>query len=94
MKQTENLIQGIEKNWPRHHFLSLIVTVKNFFSQLDIPVGKFFPDKVIEKVTGNPEFKLIKVISYLGNGFIEVMQNPTIRYISGLTSGYLSNILK
>ncbi|CMV12952.1 Uncharacterised protein [Streptococcus pneumoniae] len=85
VKKTEDFIQRIEENRSSNDLIVFIVAVKNFLGQLNIPVGKFFPNEVVEDVASNTKLKLIKVSSCFSNRFIEVVENPAVRHITSLT---------
>ncbi|CRH92779.1 Uncharacterised protein [Chlamydia trachomatis] len=85
VEETQDFIQSVKENRTCHHFFSFIVTVEDFLGQLNVPVGKFFPDEVVKDVTCHTKLELVKVFSNLGNGFVEVVENPFIRHITGST---------
>ena len=69
-------------------FSSLIVAIKHFLSQLNIPVRKLIPDEVVKDVTSHTEFELVKVFSDLTDRFIEVVENPAVCHVTCLTSSH------
>ncbi|CEW66280.1 Uncharacterised protein [Streptococcus pneumoniae] len=85
MKETKDFIQRIEENRSSNYLIVFIVAVKNFLGQLNIPVGKFFPNEVVKDMTSHTKLELIKVFSNFCNGFVEIVENPAVRHITSLT---------
>ena len=72
------MIQGVKKDRTSDDFFILIITVKHFLSQLNIPVRKLIPDEVVEDVSSHTKLKLVKVFSNFTDSFIEVVENPAV----------------
>ena len=86
------MIQGVKKNRTCDDFFILVIAIKHFLSQLNIPVRKLIPDEVVENMTSHTKFELIKVFSDLTDSFVEVMENPTVCNVTCLTSSHFSYI--
>ena len=86
------MIQGVKKNRTSDDFFVLIVAIKHFLSQLNIPVRKLIPDEVVEDVSSNTKLKLVKVFTDFSDGFIEVVENPAVCNISSFLVGNFFDI--
>ena len=82
MKETKDLVQSVKENRTCDDFLFFVIAIKDFLSQLNVPVRKLIPDKVVEDVTSDTKLKLVKVSSRFSDSFIEVVENPAVCDIS------------
>ena len=78
MKETKDLVQGVKENRTCDDFLFFVIAIKDFLSQLNVPVRKLIPNEVVEDVTSHTKFKLVKVFSDFSDGFIEVVEDPAV----------------
>ena len=92
MKETKDLVQSVKENRTCDDFLFFVIAIKDFLGQLNVPVRKFIPDEVVEDVSSHTKFKLVKVGSSFSDGFIEVVENPTVCDISSFLVDNFFNI--